>query len=335
MKQSRKILVVAPSWIGDLIISQSFFKKLKLVEKEITIDVIVRSNLFPIIDMMPQVNKKFVLDIPHRSLGLLDRYHLSRSIKTDLYDEAYILTNSLKSAIVPWLARIPIRTGYLGEMRYGLINKVYREKKFKVSMANRFLKLIDSVYQENIMPELYLKEEQYKKIMVKFKIDKNCKNIFLCPDAEYGEAKRWPIEKWCELADKLVQMNHRIYFIGKSTNIKQYIDKILARTPNIISLINKTTIEEAVYLLASSNLVITNDSGLMHVASSVNAKIVAIFGSSSPKYTPPLSKEGYSEIIYRNLSCSPCFKKTCPLGHMNCLVSITADEIVTKASQLL
>ena len=335
MKVNKKILIIAPSWIGDLIISQSFFKELKLKNKDITIDLVIRSHLIPIADMMPEVNKKYVLDVPHGSFGILKRYSLSQELKKEVYNEAFILTNSFKSAIVPWLAKIPIRTGYLGEMRYGLINKIFKEKKFEKSMVNRFLKLINSSYQDSMAPTLILDKEKYERIINKFKVNRNQKNIFLCPDADYGEAKRWPIEKWYVLANKLAQMNHKVYFLGKSKHAESYIDGKTTMLPNITSLINKTTIEEAIYLLTSSSLAVTNDSGLMHVATSIGTKIIAIFGSSSPKYTAPLSKEGDCEIVYSNLSCSPCFQRTCPLGHTNCLNLISADEIMRRVSYLL
>ncbi|MEC9205980.1 MAG: lipopolysaccharide heptosyltransferase II [Pseudomonadota bacterium] len=335
MKSNKKVLIIAPSWIGDLIIAHSLFKELKLKDKNVIIDLVIRSYLKPIADMMPEINKKHILDIPHGSLGLLDRYYLSRKIKLEKYNQAFILTNSFKAAIIPWLAKIPIRVGYVGEMRYGVINKIHKEKRFEKSMVNRFLKLNESIYQESIAPKLSLNKEKLQKIINKFGIEKNNKIIVLCPEAEYGEAKRWPIEKWCELAITFSKKNYKVYFLGKHEHTKSYINKKIIKSPNIISLITKTSVEEAIYLLASSNLVVTNDSGLMHVAASVGTKIVAIFGSSSPQYTAPLLKERDHKIMYSNLSCSPCFKRTCPLKHLNCLTSISSEEVATKASHLL
>ena len=231
MKSRKKILVIAPSWIGDLIISQSFFKQLKLQNQNSTIDVVIRSNLITIADMMPEIDKKFILDVSHGSLGFIKRYRLSKKLKKYSYNEAYILTNSFKSAIIPWLASIPIRIGYIGEMRYGLINKIFSEKKFELPMVNRFLKLIDSVYQEDLAPELKLDTVKYQEINQKFKINKNDKNVFLCPDAEYGEAKRWPIKKWCELANQLrwddsaVDELLKVEVIEVETDIHMYFKK--------------------------------------------------------------------------------------------------------------
>ena len=198
-------------------------------------------------------------------------------------------------------------------------------------MVNRFLKLADSFYKEDLLPELVLNEAEKKEVILKFDIDLSKKNIFLCPDAEYGPAKRWPSEKWYELARMFDSLGYKIYFLGKSNLGFNNLSSL----PNVTSLINRTTIEETIHLLSTADLVVSNDSGLMHVASSVNAKILAIFGSTSPKYTPPLSKNGYSKIAYHNVDCSPCFKRTCPYGHLKCLKEIGVDEIMAEAGNLL
>ncbi|MBC8302012.1 MAG: lipopolysaccharide heptosyltransferase II [Pelagibacterales bacterium] len=336
MKSNEKFLVIAPSWIGDLVISQSFLKQLKLFYPKALIDVIARKELFPILNFMPEVNNLYNLDIKHGSLGLIKRYKLAKKIALNSYTKAFVLTNSFKSAIIPWLAGIPVRVGYLGELRYGLINKTYHLKKHQISMADRYYKLIDSTYHDNLRPELLVNEKEKKIVNKKFNIDGSKKNIFLCPDAEYGEAKRWPTKKWIELALEFKKQNYQTYFLGKDLRFNDSLNQVIKNNDkSIVSLISKTNIEEAAYLLASSDLVITNDSGLMHVASSVNAELIAIYGSSSPEYTPPLSKPEKHRIIYKNIECSPCFKKICPLGHFNCMHTISINEVIGNASILL
>ena len=150
-------------------------------------------------------------------------------------------------------------------------------------------------------------------------------------DYNYKILENNKTEKWYELARMFDSLGYKIYFLGKS-NLGFNNLSIL---PNVTSLINRTTIEETIHLLSTADLVVYNDSGLMHVASSVNAKILAIFGSTSPKYTPPLSKNGYSKIAYHNVDCSPCFKRTCPYGHLKCLKEIGVDEIMAEAGNLL
>jgi heptosyltransferase II len=162
MKSNEKFLVIAPSWIGDLVISQSFLKQLKLFYPKALIDVIARKELFPILNFMPEVNNLYNLDIKHGSLGLIKRYKLAKKIALNSYTKAFVLTNSFKSAIIPWLAGIPVRVGYLGELRYGLINKTYHLKKHQISMADRYYKLIDSTYHDNLRPELLVNEKEKK-----------------------------------------------------------------------------------------------------------------------------------------------------------------------------
>ena len=336
MNSNEKFLVIAPSWIGDLIISQSFLKQLKLFYPKTPIDIIARKELFPILNLMPEVNNLYNLDVKHGSLGLIKRYELAKMITLNSYTKAFVLTNSFKSAIIPWLAGIPARVGYLGELRYGLINNIYYLKKHETSMVNRYYKLIDSTYNDDLRPKLLVNEEDKKIVNKKFNIDDSKKNIFLCPDAEYGEAKRWPVQKWIELAIEFKRQNYQTYFLGKDLRFNDSLSQTIKNNDkSIISLIGKTTIDEAIYLLAGSDLVITNDSGLMHVASSVKAKIIAIYGSSSPEYTPPLSKFEKHKIIYKNIECSPCFKKICPLGHFNCMNTISINEVIGNASVFL
>ena len=229
-----------------------------------------------------------------------------------------------------------MRVGYLGELRYGLINNIYYLKKHETSMVNRYYKLIDSTYNDDLRPKLLINEKDKKIVDKKFNINDSKKNIFLCPDAEYGEAKRWPTQKWIELAIEFKKQNYQTYFLGKDLRFNDSLSQTIKNNDkSIVSLIGKTNIDEAIYLLAGSDLVITNDSGLMHVASSVKAEIIAIYGSSSPEYTPPLSDTGKHKIIYKNIECSPCFKKVCPLGHFNCMNTISINEVIGNASVFL
>ena len=148
----------------------------------------------------------------------------------------------------------------------------------------------------------------------------------LCPDAEFGAAKKWPLEHWIKLANLFTEKDFSVYFLGKDESINKHIEKSSYRE-KITSLIGKTSLLEVVYLLALGDLAISNDSGLMHIAGAVNSKIIAIYGSSSPFYTPPLISSDDGEVVYKGLSCSPCFKRECPLSHLNCLRSISSEEI--------
>ena len=334
MSSKEKFLIIAPSWIGDLIISQSLLKYLKKEYPNCQIDMIVRPELTNLVKMMPEVKNIYPLDIKHKEFGLIKRHILAKEIKKHLYSTSIILPNSFKSAIIPWLANIPVRIGYNRELRLFLLNKKYSLIKHKDSMVNRYLKLADGSYSDVIRPSLLINGDSSKLISRKYLINNSKKNIVLCPEAEYGSAKRWPINKWMQLANFYKEKDYNVYFLGKNKSLETKYQNILKKD-SIISLLGKTSLEEAAYILSIVDLVVTNDSGLMHIAASVNTNLISIFGSSSPFYTPPLMKDQFGEVIYKALTCSPCFKRECPLQHLNCLNNISSEEILDKSSKYL
>ena len=334
MSSKEKFLIIAPSWIGDLIISQSLLKYLKKEYPNCQIDMIVRPELTNLAKMMPEVKNIYPLDIKHKEFGLIKRHILAKEIKKHLYSTSIILPNSFKSAIIPWLANIPVRIGYNRELRLFLLNKKYSLIKHKDSMVNRYLKLADGSYSDVIRPSLLINGDSSKLISRKYLINNSKKNIVLCPEAEYGSAKRWPINKWMQLANFYKEKDYNVYFLGKNKSLEIKYQNILKKD-SIISLLGKTSLEEAAYILSIVDLVVTNDSGLMHITASVNTNLISIFGSSSPFYTPPLMKDQFGEVIYKALTCSPCFKRECPLQHLNCLNNISSEEILDKSSKYL
>ena len=334
MGSKEKFLIIAPSWIGDLMISQSLLKYLKKEYPDCQIDMVVKPELITLAKMMPELKNIYSLDIRHKELGLMKRYTLAKKIKKNLYSASIILPNSFKSAIIPWLANIPLRIGYNRELRSLLLNKKYSLIKHKDSMVNRYLKLAEGSYSDNIRPLLLINSDSSESISRKYLINNSKKNIVLCPEAEYGPAKRWPANKWMQLANFYKEKNYNVYFLGKNRSLETKYQSVLKKD-SIISLLGKTSLEEAAYILSIVDLVITNDSGLMHITASVNTNLISIFGSSSPFYTPPLMKDQFGEVIYKALTCSPCFKRECPLQHLNCLNNISSEEIFDKSVKYL
>ena len=334
MKTTPNILVILPSWIGDTIMSQSLLFELKRINSNCNIDVIARPYIRELISLIPEINKKIFLDIKHGSLGLSDRFNLVKKIKKNQYTDAYILPNSFKSALVPWLAGIPNRIGYSTEFRQVLLTKKYKYRKHERTMVERYLHLANSKYNARIQPKLKISVQYQKSVIEKFQIKSDKKIIMLCPDAEFGSAKKWPVEHWLSLAKLFREQNYSVFFLGKDTDINESISREEGLS-EVRSLIGQTSLLDVAYLLSISNLTISNDSGLMHIAGSVDSKIIAIYGSSSPIYTPPLISGDGGEVIYKDLSCSPCFKRECPLSHLNCLRSISAKETFDIASNYL
>ena len=324
---NKKILIIAPAWIGDLIISAAFIKALKN-NKNNTLDILINSNLISIANLIPGIRKVIPSETEHGRLSLLYRIKIGLSLRSEKYDESYILTNSYKSAIIPFVARIKKRISYLGEFRYGLINFIKKPIDRKLGMVNRYLNLIDQKYTGEVTPVLNIKS---KKELIDSKYKFDTKYIVLCPDAEYGSAKRWPTNKWLNLAIELSQL-YKIIIVGLDISIGDEFKPL--ESDKIINLIGKTNLVEVMNIIASSEGVVSNDSGLMHVSASLDRRIIALYGSSSPIYTPPLISKQKRNIIYKDLDCSPCFKRVCPLGHKKCLNDIKVDEVKESVTKL-
>ena len=309
--------------------AQKLFKVIKDRYPKSKLHVASPKWTIPLVSRMPEVDKLIALPFSHGELNIIKRYRLGKNLKAEGYTQAIVLTNSFKSALIPFFANIPKRTGFLGEMRFGLINDYIKKDKSHYRTVDQFLALAPK--SKNIKTSLstYLisKPKQARKFL-KEKLKPSDKVLGIAPGAEYGEAKRWPIEYFAEVAKEAIEKNWKVILLGSSNDHE--LGKSLERlTKNkVINLIGKTKLEEVIDIMSVCNTFLSNDSGLMHVAASLGIKQVAIFGSSDPKKTPPLSR--HAKLVYLGLSCSPCFERTCPLQHTNCLKNIKPEEISRK-----
>jgi heptosyltransferase-2 len=322
-----KILIVAPSWIGDAVMSQPLLQALMPA----SIDILAPAWVASVYERMKEVQTVRISPFKHGELSLFQRWHMAKDLKQHDYDQAIILPNSLKSALIPWFAGISKRTGYLGEMRHILLNDIYHlDKQLYPRMVDQFYRLArpDTPPCASV-PSLVANIEQQNQLCQHLKIDPNQSWVALCPGAEYGEAKRWPADYFGKLAQKLIQKGLGVLVIGskKDQIVEQKIQEYLADTPKHLShlLCGKTSVAEAIDLLGLAHTVVCNDSGLMHIAAALDKKVVAIYGSSSPIFTPPLCDR--HKVVSLDLECSPCFKRTCPLGHLNCLRLLDVDTV--------
>ena len=323
-----RILIVAPGWVGDLVMSLTLLNALKEINKDVTIDLLVSENLYDLAQCLPNVSKLIVSETRHGKLSLFYRIKLGLKLRENKYSECYILSNSLKSSITPFVAKIKKRIGYLGEFRYGLINKVVKSIDRKEGMVNKYLNLINKRYQPGLKPRITLTVNE-NFLNDKFGLKKDY--VVFCPDAEFGPAKKWPIHKWIDLA-KAISDKYQVIFVGLDESICTYIQKLGSN--KISDLIGKTSITDVLDIIKLSRCVVSNDSGLMHVAAALDKPVIGIYGSSSPIYTPPLLNDEKRITHYEGLTCSPCFKKTCPLGHMNCLNNISVNNVKNSILQL-
>ncbi len=329
-----KILIIAPAWVGDMVMAQTLFKLLKKKHGDTTVlDVFAPSFASGLISRMPEVSDVIINPFPHGKLKLLQRIKSGLNLRKNNYNQVIVLPNSLKSAITPFFAKIKIRTGFVGESRYGLLNDIYKLDKVKLPlMIDRFCALANNGQKPYTIevPKLSIDTKNQAMLISKFNINTKVPILAFCPAAEYGPAKRWPPEYFARLSDLL--SGYQIVILGSSndTEISSAIINKIHNKTNVFDLCGKTSLSDAVDILSIAKYVITNDSGLMHIACAINSNVIAIYGSTSTLFTPPLSKK--ARILQLKLDCSPCFERTCRFGHYNCLNNIPPDLVVKQLS---
>ena len=325
-----RLLVVAPAWVGDAVLAQPMFRRLHARLGDPVIDVLSPPWTRDVFARMPEISATIELPFRHGELALTRRYRLARELALARYDQAIVLPNSFKSALIPWLARIPVRTGFVGEARRGLLNDARPlDKQLLPLMVERFALLAETAGNAISRPlaalQLEVSAEQRAATLARLGLAPHRPVVILCPGAEYGPAKRWPAAHFAQLADRLAAARHEVWIAGSAKD--RVIGEEIARTSNAacVNLCGRSTLAEAIDLMSCAALVVSNDSGLMHIAAALDKPLVALYGSSSPAFTPPLSARAC--IVSRQLQCSPCFKRECPLGHFNCMRELTADEV--------
>ena len=338
----KKILVVGPSWVGDMVMAQSLFISLQQRFGSAEIDVLAPAWSAPVLARMPQVHETVVQPVGHGSLQLLSRYRLGKSLRNRCYDLALILPRSYKAALVPFFARIRHRTGFRGELRYGVINDIRPlDKAVLKQTVQRFVALGQA--KEAVLPpavpkpRLQVDEENLSRLIDELGLSTDKPVIGLMPGAEYGPAKCWPLSYYGDLAGRLLKKGYDVWIFGSEKD-KPAAETIMQNSGGQVkNLCGRTQLADVIDLLSHPLAVVCNDSGLMHIAAAVGQRVVALYGSSTPDYTPPLSEKAI--VLYDRLPCSPCFKRRCPLQHTNCLNNIgvtrVMDVLENELSQLV
>ena len=332
---AERILIVAPSWVGDAILSEPLVAVLREPLGEPIVDVLAPPWCAPVYARMRGIGHIVENPLGHGELGLGRRRALAREIRARAYTYAFILPNSFKSALIPWFAGIPRRIGYAGEGRRALLTETRRlDPKAFPRLVDRFVAL--AVPKGRLIPTppapvLVPNAANAAAAMRALKLSTHRPIAIFCPGAEYGPAKRWPAEHFIALARRLLEEGYAVWLLG-SPNDQAAALPIAAAIPGVRDLTGRTDLGTAIDLLSLASVVVSNDSGLMHAAAAVGRPLVALFGSSSPDYTPPLSP--LAQVAKIDIACSPCFQRECPLGHFKCMRELDVEVVHDLAQKV-
>jgi heptosyltransferase-2 len=335
----KKYLIVGPSWVGDMVMAQSLFIDIKQREPECRIDVLAPAWTAALLDRMPEVTELIAGNFNHGKLSLGERLKLGKSLRSKGYTDAILLPNSLKSALVPVVAKIPTRTGFIGEQRWGLLNDIRKLDKKSIPMTvQRFVALglekgadVRSVSSIPV-PRLVVNQAAASSVLAENNLTPNSEILILCPGAEFGPSKQWPISHYAELANHYLSKGWQVWQLGSDKDLLscQELDAITGHKTRVLA--GKTSLPQAIDLMSFASLVVANDSGLMHIAAALQKPLVAVYGSTDPGHTPPLSIN--HKIARLGLDCSPCFERECPLTHLNCLRELLPSQVIGLAESL-
>ena len=332
---NRQYLIIGPSWVGDMVMAQSLFITLKKRYPGCEIDVVSPEWSLPVLQRMPQVRQGIALPVQHGKFSFVLRCNLGLSLKAGNYSHAIVLPRSWKSALVPYFAAVPVRTGYKGELRYGLLNDIrVLDTSVLTQTVQRYVAHAGQPREYSVtrpevpFPELRSDKENTDRLLKELGLELAKPVIGFMPGAEYGPAKQWPSGYYARLALLLVERGYRVWVLGSAKEAALGDEIALNAAGDVYNLCGKTELVDVIDLVACAEQVVSNDSGLMHIAAAMDVKVNVIYGSSTPAYTPPLTDN--AEIFYKQLSCSPCFARTCKFGHYDCLGEISPEDVLEK-----
>nr|WP_295782415.1 lipopolysaccharide heptosyltransferase II [Rhodoferax sp.] len=326
-------LVIAPQWIGDAVMTEPLLRRLHVRGETLTVGAL--PWVAPVYRAMPQVSAVLELPFAHGGLQWGARRNLARQLRGH-FDAAYVCPNSLKSALLPWWAGIKKRVGYHGESRLLVLNQRLPNPPdgSRPPMVAFYSALSGETGIADDRPQLQLDAVKVDAALAGMRLQRQGYYVF-APGAEYGPAKRWPARHFAVLAE---QLGLPVVLLGsaKESALCAEIARAVntAQPGQCLDWSGRTSLDHALAAIAAAKAMVSNDSGLMHVAAAFGVPQVALFGSSSPLHTPPLSPQAHVIWLKNDpgyvpaLDCAPCFKRECPLGHTRCLVDIAPDDVL-------
>ncbi|MDY6905975.1 MAG: lipopolysaccharide heptosyltransferase II [Thermodesulfobacteriota bacterium] len=336
----RRLLVRSANWIGDAVMSTPAVNAIRQAFSNAEITMLAKPLVVPVFENSPHVDQMVVYDDAGRHSDLAGKFRLAGDLRQAGYDAALLLQNAFEAAFITTIARIPVRIGYTTDGRRLLLTHPVKNPKFykQGHHADYYLGIlrglgIDAV---NNGLELVIGDANRQKAQAVLSehglADRPL--LGLSPGATFGPAKQWHPERYAAVADQLCKEGDwRVVLLGGPGDraISEAIAGHMAAPA--VNLCGRTGVGEAMALIETCGLFITNDSGLMHVAAALDVPLVAVFGSTDPVATGPLGKN--SRIVRTEVVCSPCLKSQCPEGHFRCMAEVSVDMVVGAAREVM
>lgn len=343
---TRRILIVGPSWVGDMVMAQALFISLhndaRAAGSTVLVDVLAPAWSRSLLVRMPQVRRAIDLPFRHGELNLAGRYRLGHSLRKEGYEQVIVLPNSFKSALLTLFVRSGRRTGWRGESRGLLLNDVRDlDEKAMPLMVQRFVALGraagEALPAPLPRPRLVTRPEDVDAALQALGLSQERPVLAICPGAEFGDAKQWPAEHYASVCAERIAAGWQVWILGSAKDqpvAAQVRTGLSAQQQDFChDLTGRTSLAQAIDVMSVATAVVSNDSGLMHVAAALGRPIVALYGSTSADFTPPLADN--VQLLAIDIACRPCFKRTCPLQHKRCLVDLSPALALRALEQVL
>jgi heptosyltransferase-2 len=324
-------------WIGDFVRCHTVVRLLRERHPSRPVDVLATTMIAPAVEYMPGVRKAIVVDLPRKRIALSQQRALARSLKAEGYGQALVMPRTWKSALAPYLAGIPVRTGYAGEFRFGLINNLRWGERRLPRMVDRCAALAlapEQSHPEWPAPQLVVPPPEVLAWRERLGEAAGRRRVVAFAPGAVGPSKRWPANHYAALAQALTARGCAIWVLGSPTETS-IAAEIAATDPANVRDLTGPDLRNAILGLAAADFTVSNDSGLLHVAAAIGTPTIGIFGPTSPWHWAPLNPlAGIVETAGR-LPCRPCHKPRCWLGHHRCMRDIPVDRLVQETRRLL
>lgn len=319
-----------------MVMAQCLFQRIQKRDHT-RIDVMAPSWTSALVRCMPECHQWIDSELGHGVLGLKQRFHIAKGLRNQ-YQRAYILPNSFKSSLIPFWAKIPERIAWRGEWRDPLLTTCIRDKLDHYPlMAQRYVRLVDNqakqLQKAHFKPALSVDDATRIKALKQFQLTQDIPTLAICPGAAFGPSKQWVFERFIDVAKHFVAKGFRVIVLG-SKNDAVIANNIATNVGDkVMPLAGKTNLLDAIALLSTVNAVLTHDSGLMHIACALDRPVVALYGSSSPTFTPPLHPS--ARIVRHDVGCNPCYKRHCARPSHDCMLAIHSREVIATLGEVM